>query len=110
MMGAWPALSWTMSGAGVYWMCSWVRMSAAIASTPRACSSVKTAGGMKPRTPTAAQPSLDSFSFISSRLGMRSWPMPVASRPSRYTEWALSVRWLRSWRRMWRHTAWSLGV
>ena len=49
-MGAWPALSWTMSGAGVYSMCSWVRMSAAMASTPSACSSVNTAGGMKPRT------------------------------------------------------------
>ena len=82
-MGAWPALSWTMSGAGVYSMCSWVRMSAAMASTRIACSSVKTAGGMKPRTLTADQPSRESRSFISSMLGMRSTPMPVASRPRR---------------------------
>jgi hypothetical protein len=83
MKGACPALSWTMSGAGVYSMCSCVRMSAAMASTQRLWSSVNTAGGMKPRTATADHPTRASFPFISSRLGMRSISMPVASRPAR---------------------------
>ena len=105
MIGAWPALSWTMSGAGVYSMCSWVRMSAAIASTRSDWSSVKTAGGMNPRTHTAAQPRRSSRSFISSMDGMRSVPIPVASRPRRYAGCARSARWRTSRRRMWRHTA-----
>ena len=72
-----------MSGAGVYSMCSCVRMSAAMARTRRLCSSVNTAGGMKPRTATADQPTRASFTFISSMLGMRSTSMPVAASPWR---------------------------
>ncbi len=82
-IGACPALSWMMSGAGVYSTCSWDRMSAAMARTLRACSPVNTAGGMNPRTATADQPAPDSRSFISSSRGMRSVPMPVAASPSR---------------------------
>ena len=54
-----------------------------MARTPRDCISVNTAGGMKPRTATARQPSLASRSFISSRLGMLSTPIPAASSPFR---------------------------
>jgi hypothetical protein len=58
-------------------------MSAAMASTRRLCSSVNTAGGMKPRTATAVHPTLASFRFISSMLGIASTPMPVAASPAR---------------------------
>ena len=54
-----------------------------MASTRRLCSSVKTAGGMKPRTATAPQPAPASFSFISSMEGIRSTEMPVLASPGR---------------------------
>jgi len=54
-----------------------------MASTPLDCSSVNTAGGMKPRTGTALQPSRPRQAFISAMVGMRSVPMPAAASPDR---------------------------
>jgi len=80
-------------------------MSAAMASARRLCSSVNTGGGMKPRTATADQPTRASFSFMSSRLGMASKPIPVARRPFRYSGYAREERAAVSLRRRCRHTA-----
>ena len=58
MIGACPAASWTMSGAGVYSMWLIWRMSHAITSTRYAWNSMNAAGGMNPSTATPPQPIL----------------------------------------------------
>ena len=83
IIGACPAPSWIISGAGVYSMCSNWRISQAITKTLYAWNSIKAFGGIKPSTATAAQPISFKIRFIPYIFGMLSISKPVFSKPSK---------------------------
>ena len=81
IIGAWPAASCIMSGAGVYPIWSIVLISDDITNTLCAWNAMKVFGGIKPSTATAAQPMSFKILFIPSILGISSMEIPVNLRP-----------------------------